>query len=176
MRVQAMDVPGGGRTWTVLGDEGLPVVAIEEFLEHHRVLGSSPNTVRSYAKGLERWWAYLARESVGWEDPGVGTLREFVTWLRTGLSPAVGSIAAEAATGRPVPAEATVAARLAAVLSFYRFQHDVHGRGATLARASMRRCRPGRYRSMLAHLGRPPRGAGKSASACAPRRRLRRRC
>ena len=147
-----MDVAGGGRTWTVLGDEGLPVVAIEEYLEHHRVLGSSPNTVRAYAKGLERWWAFLARESVGWEDPGVGTLRGFVTWLRTGLSPAVGSIAAEAVTGRPVPAEATVAARLAAVVSFYRFQHDVHGRGAALARASMRSVRPGRYRSMLAHL------------------------
>ena len=152
MRVQAVDVPGGGRTWTVLGDEGLPVVAIEEFLEHHRVLGSSPNTVRSYAKGLERWWVFLGRERVGWEDPGVGTLRGFVTWLRTGLSPAVGSIAAEAVTGLRAPAEATVAARLAAVVSFYRFQHDVHGRGAALARASMRSVRPGRYRSMLAHL------------------------
>jgi integrase/recombinase XerD len=152
MRVQAVDVPGGGRTWTVLGDKGLPVVAIEEFLEHHRVLGSSPNTVRSYAKGLQLWWAFLARESVCWEDPGVGTLRAFVTWLSTGLSPAVPSVAAEATTGRSTPAEATVQARLAAVVSFYRFQHDVHGRGAALARASMRSVRRGRYRPMLAHL------------------------
>ena len=55
-------------------------------------------------------------------------------------------------TGRSAPAEATVAARLAAVVSFYRFQHDVHGRGAALARASMRSVRRGRYRPMLAHL------------------------
>lgn len=152
MRVQAVDVAGGGRTWTVLGDDRLPVAAIEEFLEHHRVLGSSPNTIRSYAKGLELWWAFLARESVGWEDPGVGTLRAFVTWLRTGLGPAVALIASEAPPGRSAPADATVRARLAAVVSFYRFGHDVHARGATLARASIRSVRRGRYRPMLAHL------------------------
>ena len=145
-----MVLAGGGRTWTVLGDDHLPVWPIEEFLEHHRVLGSSPNTVRSYAKGLELWWAHLAREGVDWEDPSVGALRAFVTWLRTGLSAAVASIAPEAETRGP--AEATVGARLAAVVSFYRFQHDVHGRGAALARASMRQVRRGRYRPMLAHL------------------------
>jgi integrase len=151
VRVQAVGVAGGGRTWTVLGGEGLPVAPVEEFLEHHRVLGSSPNTVRSYAKGLELWWSFLARESAGWEDPGVGTLRGFVTWLRTGLAPAVAAIAPES-IGAARPAETTVAARLAAVASFYRFQHDVHGRGAALARASMRSVRSGRYRPMLAHL------------------------
>ena len=151
MRVQAVDLAGGGRTWTVLGDDHLPVAPIEEFLEHHRVLGSSPNTVRSYAKGVQLWWAHLGREGVGWEDPSVGTLRAFVTWLRTGLSPVVVSIAREAPETL-APAEATVQARLAAVVSFYRFQHDVHGRGAALARASMRQVRSGRYRPMLGHL------------------------
>ncbi len=150
MRVQAVVLAGGGRTWTVLGDDHMPVGPIEEFLEHHRVLGSSPNTVRSYAKGLELWWAHLAREGVGWEDPSVGTLRAFVTWLRTGLASAVVSIVPEAETRGP--AEATVQARLAAVVSFYRFQHEVHGRGAALARASVRQVRRGRYRPMLAHL------------------------
>ena len=151
MRVQAVDVAGGGRTWTVLGDDHAVVAPVEEFLEHHRVLGSSPNTVRSYAKGLQLWWAYLAREGVGWEDPRVGTLRAFVTWLRTGLGPAVAAIA-PGADAAAVLAQATVQARLAAVVSFYRFQHDVHGRGAALARASMRSAGRGGYRPMLAHL------------------------
>jgi len=151
VRVQAVDVAGGGRTWTVLGDDHGVIAPVEDFLEHHRVLGSSPNTVRSYAKGLELWWAFLAREGAGWEDPTVGMLRAFVTWLRTGLSSAVVPIAAEAEAGR-APAEATVQARLAAVVSFYRFQHDVHGHGAALARASTRRVSRGRYRPMLAHL------------------------
>jgi len=151
VRVQAVDLAGGGRTWTVLGDDHAVIAPVEEFLEHRRVLGSSPNTVRSYAKGLQLWWAFLAREGVGWEDPGVGTLRAFVTWLRTGLGPAVAPIArgAEASAG---PAEATVQSRLAAVVSFYRFQHDVHGHAAALARASTRSVRRGRYRPMLAHL------------------------
>lgn len=151
VRVQAVDVAGEARTWTVLGGGGLVVAPIEEFLEHHRVIGSSPNTVRAYAKGLELWWSFLAREGAGWEDPSVGTLRAFVTWLRTGLVSAVAPIAVDGA-GAALLAEASVAARLAAVVSFYRFQHDVHGRGAALARASLRSVKSGRYRPMLAHL------------------------
>jgi integrase len=151
-RVQAVDVAGEQRTWTVLGADHLPIAAIEDFLEHHRVIGSSPNTVRAYAKGLERWWRFLAAENVGWEDPGVGVLRAFVTWLRTGLGPVVTAIDGDGADASEGPAEATVAARLAAVVSFYRFQHEVHGRGAALARASTRSLRRGRYRPMLAHL------------------------
>ncbi len=169
MRVQAVDVAGEGRTWTVLGGEGWVIAPIEEFLEHHRVLGSSPNTVRSYAKGLELWWTFLVRENAGWEDPGVGVLRAFVTWLRSGLGPAVTPIGRGGA-GMARSAEATVAARLAAVVSFYRFQHDVHGRGAALARASMRSVRSGRYRPMLAYLegGRGRRGSPLRLRSLAP--------
>ena len=81
MRVQAVDVLDGARTWTVLGDDHCCVEPIEEFLEYHRVLGSSPNTVRSYAKGLQLWWAFVAENGVSWEDPGVESLRAFLTWL-----------------------------------------------------------------------------------------------
>ena len=130
---------GGGRTWTVLGDDHLPIAPIEEFLEHHRVLGSSPNTVRSYAKGLQLWWVHLAREGVGWEDPSVGDAAG-VRDLAAHRALTGGRADRPGGCGRALaPAEATVQARLAAVVSFYRFQHDVHGRGAALARASMRR-------------------------------------
>lgn len=150
-RVQAVEVGGGGRTWTVLGDDHRCVGPIEEFLEYHRVIGSSPNTVRSYAKGLQLWWAFLAEAEGSWEDPTVQMLRAFLTWLATGLSPSVSPLGrADPAT--PKPAEATVSARLAAVVSFYRYQHDVHGRGGLIARASSGPARRGRYRSMLSHL------------------------
>ena len=120
-------------------------------------------------RGLRCGGSHLAREGVGWEDPAVGTLRAFVTWLRTGLAPGVAPLGPDAGTGR-APAEATVAARLAAVVSFYRFQHDVHGRGAALARASMRSVRRGRYRPMLAHLEgrREGRGSPLRLRASAP--------
>ncbi|MGH9186054.1 MAG: tyrosine-type recombinase/integrase [Acidimicrobiales bacterium] len=150
MRVQAVDVVGAARTWTVLGDDHRCVDPIEEFLEYHRVVGSSPKTVRSYAKGLELWWSFLAEAELSWEDPGVQTLRAFLTWLATGLSPAVVPLGRSEPS--PKVAEATVSARLAAVVSFYRYHHDVHGRGAAIARVSARPARRGRYRSMLAHL------------------------
>ena len=49
--VQPVELPGGDRTWTVLGADHRPVGPVEEFLEYHRVTGSSPHTVRGYAKG-----------------------------------------------------------------------------------------------------------------------------
>jgi len=151
-RVQAVEVGGGGRTWTVLGDDHRCVGPIEEFLEYHRVIGSSPNTVRSYAKGLQMWWAFLGEAGLSWEDPEVQTLRRFLTWLTSGLAPSVSPLQ------RPDPvtprmAEATVSIRLAAVVSFYRYHHDVHGRGAAIAIATASPARRGRYRPMLAHLG-----------------------
>ncbi len=115
------------------------------------MIGSSPNTVRCYAKGLQLWWAFLAVAGGSWEDPGVGMLRGFLTWLTTGMSPGVVPLGGPAAAA-PRLGEATVAARLAAVVSFYRYQHDVHGRGAAIARASAGPARRGRYRSMLSHL------------------------
>src|SRR5260370_19668459 len=51
----------GERTWTVTGEDHLPVGPVEEFLDHLRVARqASPNTVRSYATSLDRWWGYLA--------------------------------------------------------------------------------------------------------------------
>jgi site-specific recombinase XerD len=152
MRVQAIDVTDGGRTWTVLGDDHRLIGPIEEFLEYHRVIGSAPNTVRSYAKGLQLWWSFLAEAELGWEDPGVPAVRAFVTWLTTGLAPSVTPLGRADPTG-PKLAEATVSARVAAVVSFYRYQHDIHGRGAAIARASAGPPRRGRYRPMLVHLG-----------------------
>jgi len=33
-----------------------PVAAAEEYLEFLRVQGTSPNTVKSYARALALWW------------------------------------------------------------------------------------------------------------------------
>jgi hypothetical protein len=53
-------LPGGGSTWTVLDPEHRVVGPAEEFLEYLRVQGTSPNTVKSYARALALWWSYLA--------------------------------------------------------------------------------------------------------------------
>jgi len=165
-RVQAVGVEGVGRTWTVLGDDHRCVEPIEEFLEYHRVTGSSPNTVRSYAKGLQLWWAFLAQTGTPWEDPGVQTLRGFLTWLDSGLAPSVSPLLGSG-PATPRLAEATVSARLAAVVSFYRYHHDMHSRGGLIARASAGPARRGRYRSMLTHLD------GRRRQPASPLRRRR---
>jgi len=138
------------------------------------VIGSSPNTVLSYAKGLQLWWAFLTEAELAWEDPSVQTLRAFLTWLATGLSPPVTPLLRSDPVA-PRMAESTVSARLAAVVSFYRYQHDVHGRGAAIARASAGPARRGRYRPMLVHLdGR--RRTPSSRCGCAVHLRAHRRC
>jgi hypothetical protein len=73
-KVQMVVLSDGERTWTVLGADHLPIAPVEEFLEHHRVVGSSPNTVKSYAHGLALWWRYLEGTDVRWDDPRVSTV------------------------------------------------------------------------------------------------------
>ncbi|MGO4859706.1 hypothetical protein [Arthrobacter sp. 2MCAF14] len=51
-RVQRLNLPEGGHTWTVLGRDHRVVEPAEEYLEYLRAQRSSPNTVKSYARGL----------------------------------------------------------------------------------------------------------------------------
>ena len=76
----------GQRTWTVTGDDHLPAGPVEEYLEFLRVAQqASPNTVRSYATSLARWWEYLATAGTAWDEVGLPFFVSFVSWLRTGL-------------------------------------------------------------------------------------------
>jgi len=61
MRVQRLVMPDEAESWTVLGDDGVPVVSIESFLAHLQALDRSPTTVRSYAISLKLWAEFLAQ-------------------------------------------------------------------------------------------------------------------
>jgi hypothetical protein len=87
--VQAVQMAGGDRTWTVLGTDHRHVGPAEEFLEYHRVTGSSPHTVRAYAKALQLWWRYLELDGRDWAEADVPALAGFVTWMRQGTPPGV---------------------------------------------------------------------------------------
>jgi len=139
----------GMRTWTVTGKDHLPVGPVEEFLDHLRVARlASPNTVRSYATSLERWWAYLAAAGLAWDEVTLPSFTPYVASLRTGHPPGVAVLPGAAAGGL---AEPTVAVRVAAVLSFYRYHRDVHAVPVAdrLYRAGRR---AGRYLPGLVHL------------------------
>lgn len=121
--------------------------AVEDWLEAHRYLWS-PNTVRGYATALTQWWTFLERrgETEQWNEVGVPAVSAFLSWLRNGRT-------AEHALVAPTedPAPETLEARLAAVISFYRWHEVVFG--VPVARRLMRGApRRAPARGLLAHL------------------------
>lgn len=148
-RVQRVAVPGSAVTWTVLGRDRLVVGPAEEFLEFLRVQGTSPNTVKSYARAMALWWTYLAAFGLEWDGLAVSDVGGFLAWLRSGDGPDVISIEPRASRF----AESTVNTRLQAVLSCYRF-HEMNG--VTLGGDLVRVVHGGRaaYKPMLEHVAR----------------------
>jgi integrase/recombinase XerD len=142
----------GQRTWTVTGEDHLPVGPVEEYLEFLRVAQqSSPNTVRSYATSLARWWEFLTTAGTAWDEVSLPFFVSFIAALRTGLPAGVTRL--RAGDQPEGPAESTVSARVTAVQSFYRYHADVHQVPVAdrLYRASGR---SGRYVPGLVHLDR----------------------
>jgi site-specific recombinase XerD len=89
----------GGTAW-----EGVPGAEVAgRFLSALIARGSSANTSRSYARTVETYLAWLAARGIDWREPSRATLRLYM---------------ADLAEGR---GKRTVAQRLAALRSFYRF-------------------------------------------------------
>jgi integrase len=143
----AVTPAGEARTWTVVDSSYATVAPVEEWLEAHRRLWS-PNTVRAYATGLAQWWSFLEQrgEAGRWRDVGVPAVTGFLSWLRNGRRVEHGIVVAETA-----PAAPTLESRLAALISFYRWQEAVHEVQVVsrLLRGSPRRRTA---RGLLAHL------------------------
>ena len=93
-RVQRVELVDGERTWTVVDDDHLVIGPAEEFLEFMRATGRSPNTVKSYARALALWWEFLGAYDLAWDGVRVEDFGAFLTWLRSGDTPAVASIGA----------------------------------------------------------------------------------
>ncbi|GAX58919.1 transposase [Streptomyces olivochromogenes] len=137
----------GQRTWTVIDEKYRTVAPVEEWLEAHRPLWS-PNTVRGYATSLAQWWTFLEQrdETARWRDLGVPAVTGFLSWLRNGRTVEHMLVEPE-----QVPAAETLEARLAALISFYRWQEAVFAVpvAGRLMRGAPRRAPA---RGLLAHL------------------------
>lgn len=143
----AVSPMGGARTWTVLDCGYRTVLPVEVWLEAHRHLWS-PNTVRGYATALAQWWTFLEQrgEADRWHEVGVPAVSGFLSWLRNGRTVEHAIAAAEQA-----PSAQTLETRLAALISFYRWQEGVFD--VPVARRLLRGA-PRRHpaRGLLAHL------------------------
>ncbi|MGW1847887.1 tyrosine-type recombinase/integrase [Streptomyces sp. NPDC001966] len=137
----------GQRTWTVIDEKYRTVAPVEDWLEAHRQLWS-PNTVRGYATSLAQWWTFLEqRDETGrWGDLGVPAVAGFLSWLRNGRTVEHALVESEHA-----PEAGTLGARLAALISFYRWQEAVFSVpvAGRLMRGTPRRAPA---RGLLAHL------------------------
>lgn len=70
-------------------------------------------------RALALWWQYLQVFGLSWDSVTLEAVGGFLAWLRTGDGPRVVSI-----EQRPARfAESTIAARLQAVVSCYRYHH-----------------------------------------------------
>jgi len=120
---------------------------VEEWLEAHRHLWS-PSTVRGYATGLAQWWTFLEQrgESGRWGEVGVPAVTGFLSWLRNGRTVEHALVALPGG-----PSAQTLEARLAALISFYRWQEAVF---AVPVAGRLLRGEPTRApaRGLLAHL------------------------
>src|SRR5450432_2518084 len=83
MFVHPVAVPGSGtRSWTVLGDDDVPVVLVDRFLAYLTDVGRSPNTVKAYSHDLKDYWEFLGSRSLDWREARLEDVGEFVAWLQ----------------------------------------------------------------------------------------------
>jgi len=138
-----------GVTWTVVDDDGRVIAPVESYLEFARQSDYSPNTIRSHARSLALWSTHLAGRG---RDRDAVQLTDFGSFLQGLRAGEVGSGAVALTPARTV-ADATVAARVRPVMSFYRF-HAAMGVQAASFLYEQVNARPGRYLPFLEHVER----------------------
>jgi integrase/recombinase XerD len=83
MLVHPVVIPGSGtRSWTVIGDDDVPVVPVDRFLAYLTDIGRSPNTVKAYAHDMKDLWQFLGFRGLDWREARLEDIAEFVAWLQ----------------------------------------------------------------------------------------------
>src|SRR5258706_4417776 len=94
MLVHPVVIPGSGtRSWTVLGDDDVPVVPVDRFLAYLTGIGRSPNTVKAYAHDLKDYWCFIGFRRLDWREARLEDVGEFIAWLQLPLAGRSGQVA-----------------------------------------------------------------------------------
>jgi integrase/recombinase XerD len=159
MLVHPVAVPGSGtRSWTVLGDDDVPVVPVDRFLAYLTDIGRSPDTVKAYAHDLKNYWEFISFRGLDWREARLEDVGEFVAWLQLPPAGRSGEVAVLPTAVAEVSA-ATVNRKLAAVSAFY--AHEArNGAGVGDLLAAWRTGSRGGWKPFLHHVskGKPYRG------------------
>ena len=159
MLVHPVVIPGSGtRSWTVLGDDDVPVVPVDRFLAYLTGIGRSPNTVKAYAHDLKDYWSFISLRSLDWREARLEDIGEFVVWLQLPPAGRSGEVAVLPSVTAEVTA-ATVNRKLAAVSALYAYQAR-NGAGVGDLLAAWRTGGRGGWKPFLHHVakGEPYRG------------------
>jgi len=87
IRSASVLLPSGQRTWTVVGQDHLPVDDVEAYLQSRRAFGAPSNTVRSYANHLVIFLRWCSLNEVNVERLTFPLLCHFVEALALGEIP-----------------------------------------------------------------------------------------
>jgi integrase/recombinase XerD len=69
MFVSRVVVPSSRReSWTVIGQDEVPIDPVERYLAYLTDVKRSPNTVKAYARDLKDWFVFLASRSCDWRE------------------------------------------------------------------------------------------------------------
>lgn len=141
-------------SWTVVGDDDVPVGPIERYLAYLTDIERSPNTIKAYAHDLKDWFAFLAGRGLDWREVRLEDIGEFVAWLRLPPMARDGRVAVLPLVGRHCT-ESTVNRKLSALSAFYthaaRYGVDVGGLLVTWQPAGRR---GGGWKPFLHHISR----------------------
>ncbi len=144
MRVQRVLMPGSRfESWTVLGDDRVPVDPIERFLGYLSSIERSPNTVKAYAHDLKDWFTFLGGRGLDWQTATLEDVAGYVAWLRLPPEGRDGRVQVLPSVAHHCAAS-SVNRKLAALTSFCEF-HARHG--VPLAGLLVTMAPPGRGRS-----------------------------
>jgi len=122
MQVQRVAMPGSRlESWTVLGDDDVPVEPVERWLAYLTHIDRSPNTVKAYAHDLKDFLVFLAGRELDWREVRLQDLGEFVAWLALPPAGRDGAVAVLPSV-EPHVSAATVNRKLAALAAFYTHQ------------------------------------------------------
>ncbi|MEU2874541.1 tyrosine-type recombinase/integrase [Streptomyces olivoreticuli] len=69
-------------SWTVLGDDDVPVGPIEWYLSYLTDIERSANTTKAYAHDLKDYFGFRMQHGLDWREVRLEDLGEFVAWLR----------------------------------------------------------------------------------------------
>src|SRR6266704_3917267 len=166
MLVQRVVMPVSSlESWTVLGDDDVPVGPVERFLAYLSDIERSPNTVKAYTHDLKDFWEFLGCRGLDWREARLEDVGEFVAWLRLPPPGRAGTVAVFPSAVPQVSAS-TVNRKLAAVSAFYAYQAR-NGADVGDLLAAWRPGGRGGWKPFLHHVskGKPHRGRAISPKA-----------